>query len=292
VEHRAKLLAEQRKQLGEGWPGNELLDKFAEKAEGLFLWVATIFDYLGTVVDPSTMFGTFASEPGTSTSGILAEEKMDNTYRRILESCNWKDPHFVEGYHRLMGTIMAARTPLSATALHSLHEETTQLPITTMLNPLRCLLSGLGAENRPIRILHQSLRDFLTVRARDLTDSQEYYLDIIEHSERLALLCLNVMNKQLLRKTPDMMYLSDLDGKLQPGIPELDTGAISEELLYACKFWMDHLEMISVPSDGLTHALDTFLSEYSISWMEIAAMQGSSGTLKNVWDWIDVRLFC
>lgn len=295
VEYRAKLLVEQHKWLGEGWPGNALLDKFVEKAEGLFLWVSTIFDYLGTIVDPSKTFDTFVSESHTSSSGILAEEKMDNTYRQILESCNWKDPHFIEGYHRLMGTIMAVRTPLSAKALHSLHDDATQLPITTILNPLRCLLSGLGTENRPIRILHQSLRDFITGRARDLIDSQKYYLDIEEHSERLALLCLNVMNKQLLlRKTPDMMYLSNSDGhgKLQPGIPELDGGAISEELSYACKFWIDHLKMISVPSDGLTGALGTFLSEYSRSWMEIAAMQGSSGTLKNVWEWIGVRLHC
>ena len=217
---------------------------------------------------------------------------MDNTYRRILESCNWKDPDFVEGYHRLMGTIMAVRTPLSAKALHSLHDEAMQLPITTILNPLHCLLSGLGTENHPIRILHQSLRDFITGRACDLADSQKYYLDIKEHSERLTLLCLYVMNKQLPCKTPGMMYLSGLDGKLQPGIPELDGGAISEELSYACKFWIDHLKMISVPSDVLKDTLGTFLSEYSISWIEIAAMQGSSGTLKNVWEWIEVRLHC
>ena len=185
-----------------------------------------------------------------------------------------------------MGTIMAARTPLSAKALHSLHDEATQIPITIILNPFRCLLSGLETENRPIRILHQSLRDFITVRARDYTDSQKYYLDIKEHSERLALLCLNIMNKRLLRKTPGMMYLSNSNG-----IPELDGGAISEELSYACKFWIDHFAMIDVPSDGLARALGTFLSDYSISWMEIAAMQGSSGTLKNVWDWIDVSIY-
>lgn len=292
VEHRAKLLVEQHKWLGKGWPGNELLEKFVEKAEGLFLWVSTIFDYLSTIVDPSKMFDMFVSESGTSTSGILAEEKMDNTYRQILESCNWKDPHFIQGYHHFMGTIMAARTPLSAKALHSLHDEVMQLPITTILNPLCCLLSGLGTENRPIRILHQSLRDFITVHAHNFTDGQKYYLEIKEHSEQLPLLCLNVMNKQLLHKPPGMMFLSNLDGKLQAGIPELDGGAISEELSYACKFWIDHLKMISVASDGLTHALGRFLSEHSISWMEIAAMQGSSGTLKNVWEWIDVRLYC
>jgi hypothetical protein len=263
-----------------------------EKAEGVFLWVSTIFDYLSTVVDPSMMFVIFASESGTSTSGFSAEERMDNMYRRILERCNWKDPRFVEGYRRLMGTIMAARTPLSAKALHSLHGEAAQVPITTILDPLRCLLSGLGTESEPIRILHQSLRDFITVRARDLPDSQKYYLSVKEHSERLALLCLAVMNGQLPRKTPAMMYLSDVNVKLQHGIPELDGGAISEELSYACKFWIDHLEMISVPSEGLTGALGTFLSEYSIYWIEIAAMQGSSGTLKNVWEWIDVRLYC
>ena len=237
------------------------------------------------------MFDTFTTESDTSTSGILAKDKMDDTYRRILESCNWDDPHFIEGYRSLMGTIMAARTPLSEEALHSLHDGAMQLSIdiTTILNPLRCLLSGLETENRPTGILHQSLRDFITVRARNRTDSQRYYLDIKEHSGRLALLCLNVMNKQLPHKTPGMMYLSDLDG-----IPELDHygGAISEELSYACKFWIDHLEMISVPSDGLAGALSTFLSEYSTSWMEIAAMQGLSGTLKNVWEWIDVSVWC
>ena len=165
AESRAKSLVAEHQWLGEGWPGNELLEKFVGKAEGLFLWVSTIFDYLGTIVNPSKMFDTFTSESGTLASGILAEGKMDNTYRWILESCNWNDPYFIEGYRRLMGAIMAARIPLSAKALHSLHDEATQLlvPITTILNPLRCLLSGLEAETRPIRILHQSLRDFITV---------------------------------------------------------------------------------------------------------------------------------
>ena len=287
VEHRFKLLVEQHKLLGEGPPRKELLDKLVEKAEGLFIWASTIFDYLGNVVDPLKMIDEFLS----ANSGISAEEKMDNTYRQILERCNWKDPDFIEGYRRFMGAIMAARTPLSAKALRSLHDGPTRVLITTILNPLRCLLSGLETESRPIRILHQSLRDFITVRACDLPDSQKYYLDVKEHSGRLALLCLSVMNKQLPRKAPSMMYLSDLDEEEQDGIPELDDGAISEELSYACKFWIDHLEMISVPSDDLTGALGIFLSEYSIYWTEIAAMQGSSGTLKNVWEWIDVRLY-
>jgi len=290
VRHRANLLVERYESLDEGWPGDELLDNFVDKAEGLFLWAATVFDYLGTVVDPSKTFVAFISESGTSTRKFSVEGKMDIIYGRILECCNWEDPDFVLEYDRMMGTIMAARIPLSARALHSIWGETAQVPIATILNPLRSLLDGVGTESRAIRILHQSLRDFITVRARNLPNSQKYYVSVEKHSDVLALHCLNVMNEQLPCNMPGVRYLSSLDSDLLDGIPELRNGTISEELSYACKFWMKHLEKIQNPSNNLTNSLNTFLSQYAIHWIEIAAMQGSSGTLKNVWQWIDVSL--
>jgi hypothetical protein len=55
---------------------------------------------------------------------------MDELYAEILSGCDWDDEDFVNGYHLVVGAIMAAMTPLSITALQSLHRTHSNLILT------------------------------------------------------------------------------------------------------------------------------------------------------------------
>jgi hypothetical protein len=106
-----------------------------------------------------------------------------------------------------MGAIIAAKSPLSIRALQSFHGGSLTAPASAVLRPLGSLLTGLTNINQPIRILHLSFRDFITVRAQLSSTSERFYLDEKEHSQRLALLCLLILNESLTKGIPGTGYL-------------------------------------------------------------------------------------
>lgn len=184
-----------------------MLTDVVQKAEGLFQWVSVVFDYLGNLRDPMKQLQRFLPNPAFS--GASPERKLDLTYVQILENCNWDDPDFVDGYQLAMGAIIAAKSPLSTEALQHLHGDglPESMPIAVLLEPLASLLPGIEDAKRPVRILHQSLRDFITVRALDRPETRRLHLDNREHSARLAMLCLFRMNGLLPLDIPALHYL-------------------------------------------------------------------------------------
>jgi hypothetical protein len=264
------------------------VEDFTRKAEGLFLWVATFCDYLSMVMNPTRQLELLLS--GQSVLGISAEEKMDRTYIAILRTCNWQDIDFVQGYSLIMGAIMAVKTPLSISALQVLHGSSLLLPVITILWPVRSLLtaSAFGEHPEPATILHQSFYEFITVRAQASPESQQFSLSETEHSQRLAFLCLELLNTQLKEGILGTGYLSDCAQNLEPGIPKIGEGDIAEELWYACRFWIDHLLEVRTPLMGLLASLQTFLLDKSVLWMEVLASKGQTRGLAQVQQWSEV----
>lgn len=274
------------------WPSQKLLRAFTQRAEGLFIWVATVSDYLLKFVDPTIQLESHISN--SSPTGLAADGKMDKLYLTILQSCNWEDETFVTGYHLFMGIIMAVKTLLSAAAHESLHRPRLTLSVGKALRPLSSLLTGLTDKTQPVRILHQSFGDFITVRAQSSPDNMRFYLWEDEHNQRLALMCLVVLNRDLKSNIPGTRYLKD-ESESEPdvttgylklelhGIPEI--GPISEELLYACKFWIDHLVDVKGSVLGLVDALRSFLSTQVVLWMEVLTSEGQFQKLLKVRTW-------
>jgi hypothetical protein len=273
-----------RKHLGENWPDPLLLRDFISQSGGLFIWVSTIYKYLRLSVNPDKQLKSLISTHGSS--GFSAETKMDELYLTILQKCNWKDDDFVYGYHLIMGSIMAAKIPLSMSALQSLHNHSLQFPIKNVLLPLASLLTGVTDDNIPVEVIHLSLKDFLTVRAQSSPNSHNLSLNIMHHSQRLALLCLVVLNEELQQTASVIGYLAETTSK---GIPQIAGDTVSEQLLYACQFWMDHLTTVEHPTLELVDALRTFLITHKIvAWMELVTATGRfQGLAKGTaWIWV------
>jgi len=274
-----------RGKLGENWPDQSLAKEFTGTAEGLFIWVSTVCNYIHTTIDPKEELRHLISQ--RSPQGLPAEEKMDELYITILKTCNWRDNAFVQGYGLVMGSIMAAKSPLSVMALQSLLGNSLKWPVERILQPLRSLLSGLIAAG-PVRILHQSFRDFVTIRAEISPDSRQFFLCIKTCNQHMALQCIEKLNKELTDDIVGIGYL-EADEKVLPGIPEIHD--ITEELLYACKFWIDHTVGVQSPvPNELTTALHDLLSTRLVLWIEVISSMGRFPGLWEVYKWCQVRI--
>jgi energy-coupling factor transporter ATP-binding protein EcfA2 len=285
IPHRLKQVAEYH-ELEEGWPGQELTMSFEARSEGLFLWVATICDYLSARSNPTAELRKLVStSPMSHTS---AEAKMDGLYVKILEACDWSDEDFVTDYHRLMGAAVATKRPLPLPVLDKLYEHT-PLASNLVLRRLSPLLTGLSkGESYPVRFLHLSFRDFLTQRAKNSMENNRFAIDEKEHSQILAYLCLCRMNSDLNSSIPHLGYIAR-DNLEVPGIPKGSLEMVPEELWYACVFWVQHVLDIA-PTTAVLEQLHEFLASKLILWLEVVAMCGRYEGISSVLEWVQVRL--
>ena len=74
-------------------------------------------------------------------------------------------------------------------------------------------------------------------------------------SQKLGLYCIQLLNKNLLDGMPGTGYLFN-KGKEIPKVPDV---SISEQLQYACRFWMDHILATGHPSQAVNDAVEAFL---------------------------------
>jgi hypothetical protein len=278
-----------RKRLGPHWPDPQLTLDFTTKAEGLFIWVSTISNYLCGTTYPDTKLRKLLYQ--RNASGLHAEAKMDELYAEILSSCTWDDEDFANEYQLLVGAIMVARTPLSMTALQSLHRTHPTLDVAEILRPIASLFTGLTDSIQPVQIIHLSFRDFLTHRARSSSLHQRFFIDERDQSERLALLCLLVMNEDFKVRIRGTGYLT---GQSETeGIPAIDESDVPEVLWYACRFWTEHITEIEAPvSYMVLDGLHIFFSTHLAVWMEILVTKFQFQSLFGVRAWLQVRILC
>ena len=162
-----------------------------------------------------------------------------------------------------------------------------------VLDTLSPLLTGMSKNrhhNQPARVIHQSLRDFVVVRAGNSQEYSRFRVDERNHSQDLALRCLRLLNRELRENLPCVGFLEKDESEL-PGVPVISDGMISEALGYACRFWIDHiLDHNSAPSTELQVELVLFMESKSVLWVEVMAARGAHRGLSEVQEWIKVSL--
>jgi NACHT domain len=285
--HRLQEVAECG-ELADDWPGSVLLNDFISKAGGLFIWVFVVSEYLRKSTNPDAKLKLLLSKQGPS--NLVPEKKMEQMYSSILLGCDWEDEDFVKGYNLLMGAIIAAKTPLSISALQSLHRHNDLAPVRNYLIPLASLLTSLEHDNTPVKVLHLSLKEFLTIHAQssEFPTSQKLFLSEKEHNQRLGLLCIKMMNEDLEKCRSAIGYLAN--ASVLDGVPDIGENIVSEELLYACNFWIDHVVKIDIPEANLVDELRKFLSNYVVPWVEVSASKGQFRNLADVREWVQVSI--
>jgi hypothetical protein len=266
------------------WPERKQIDQLATKAAGLFIFASTACEFIkGTkkIVNHDKLLKLVLSNPAQ----VEGQKSVDALYSTVLDNLlDWDDEDEVKKYHSIIGTMVAAKTPLSAkaiTALHKIDDPSLSWDAVEFVHPLSSLLSGTSNDTAPLRPLHKSFDDFLT---DDKRSGKRLFIDKKGHSGRLARLCLNRMIS-LERTSSNVESLKlNSDGNLKTHPPE--------DLQYACRFWSQHL--IEGGDDSFHHLVSIFASECLLSWIEQLAIIGdldsAIGSLIIAKAWLDVSV--
>lgn len=268
--------------LENSWPGEERRNLFIEKANGLFAWASIALDYIGQVKlfrRDEKLQDVLAQ---SSTRVTPVQGRMDELYRTVLGACDWDDEDFVQSYQLVVGTIVASRQPLSKSSLEHLLDDTTGV-VTEVLSILSPLFTEWKKDDTPIQLLHLTLHDFLTHKAR----SKRYFIDEIKHSCRIGLQCLVILTKTLKDGLPGLGYSEFLDEYIFRPLPVFK---IPESIAYACRYWIEHICLVPSPVEKqYVDALEAF-SPYIIFWIELVSAIGVFPALTKLRKWIKVYI--
>ncbi|KAF7975813.1 hypothetical protein HWV62_8505 [Athelia sp. TMB] len=265
-------------------PDEVIISDLKHLAEGLFVWIVTVCNFLRTAYKPKEKLQALLSK--SSQQGSPPEKKMDQLYGAILAECgDWEDSDFVKDYDLVMGTIMALKRPLSLAALWALHDGSQDLEAEQLLQRFGSVLVGFRDPHQPIRILHLSFREFITDRAAKDDSTKHFYLSEKGHSGRLAELCVKTLNRELAKPIAGSGYLA-VD-TLDAGIPKILD--VSEQLVYGCAHWSSHLQDVEIPQTIQAHLI-TLISRHLVTWIEVlAATDIFRGSLQ-IKQWVQQRV--
>lgn len=200
---------------------------------------------------------------------LSPEQKLDVLYAQILAQCPWDDMDFVEDYQLVPGTILTARTPLTALAIQYLHRERHNLDVPTFLQNIASVLSSSGDLGLRIQVFHVSFADFVTSRASADITTRHFAVNGTEHNQKMAHLCLRLMIQDLASLTSGIGFLERYPGGNIGAVIAIPCIQVSEAVAYACRFWADHtLHLEDTISDEFTADLQTFMSLHFSTWLE------------------------
>jgi WD40 repeat protein len=252
--------------LGVEWPSEDDIQRLAEQTSGLFIWASTASEFIDGY-NPKKRMDLVLKGEATS----VAEYALDVLYRTALESAgDWDDEDFVADFTAIMGLVLTAQHPLSSTAIDLLLPGR---PCMYVISHLGCVLQ----QNPTVRLLHPSFADFLTTRSRCGRDI--WFFHPTPCKLNFAILCLRCLNQTLRRNMCNLILSMD---------PADET--LTEDVKYACVFWIEHICEIKVGIPSVLDHLDTFLNQHLLHWLEAMSILKKSrdtiGLLDNLLAWM------
>jgi hypothetical protein len=279
----AELAVETDKDILAFIQGNLPSDKFggfvealAVKAGRLFQWAAVACQL---VLDPPEDFKfddqaciKHLLQPSTNPRG---QDPLDELYKEVLGGY-FKGQEARDLFRFVVGQLITSIEPLTIHSLitlrqHDYHNKHSDAAVTGLLRRLGSLLSNVNSSDNslPIIPLHTSFRDFLTNEDK----SGDFYVRVRDAHHQLAHSCLNLL-------------LDPLDG-LKFNICKLETSYLANDhvedlntrvdehippaLLYACRFWDDHLKDTDFKMD-LFRKVETLFKEKFLFWLETLSL--------------------
>jgi hypothetical protein len=257
------------------------VEPLAVKAEGLFQWAAVASQL---IQDP---LGSFDYSEETCIKHLLelstkrhGQDPLDELYKEVLER-HFKDQEARDLFRFVVGQLITSIEPLTVRSLitlqqHAFYDEDSDAAVTGILSPLGSLLNHVNSsdKNLPIIPLHSSFRGFLINRDK----SGDFYVVVRDAHHQLAHSCLDLL-------------LDPFDG-LKFNICELETSYLANDdvedlktrvdehitpaLLYACRFWDDHLKHTDFKAD-LFRKVETLFKEKLLFWLEALSLTRNIG---------------
>src|SRR6266702_2588396 len=266
-------------------------DTLAIRAEGLFQWAAVACGYISS---PPEFFGLDKQKCIEHLLRLTVDrygrDPLDDLYKQVLEGYI-THPASRSLFRSVVGQLITSIEPLTICSLTTLRKYASddarddRDAVVRLLRRLGSLLSNVNSADHklPIVPLHTSFRDFLTNKEK----SGDFCVGLRDAHRQLAHSCLGLLLNELKFNICNLesSYLAnkdveDLDSRIDKHIPPV--------LLYACRFWDDHLEHIDFET-VLFGKLRTFFEEKLLFWLEALSLTSDVGLASaacsalNVW---------
>ncbi|KAF1988969.1 hypothetical protein K402DRAFT_313463, partial [Aulographum hederae CBS 113979] len=254
--------------LDASWPGDETIKRLVENASGLFIWAATACRFIrkGRILVEERL--RLILEHSSSTVNE-PEKHLNKIYLTVLHHCisEYSDEeleHVQYRLKRLLGSIIALRSPLSAQSLSQLLNSP-QGEVDQILDSLHSILV-IPKDRSHLRLHHPSFRDFLYEKTR----CEEFWVDEMQAHQILADNCIRLMSKSLKQ---------DMVGVRAPGTLVSDTPrdiierSLPSELQYACLHWIAHVTERNAQPQG-NEQIYRFLGRHLLHWLECLGWMG------------------
>ena len=274
IRHRLEEIRIKDRYLARHWPGEDNIRCLANRAGGLFIWASTACLYIDGYTPNQQLSELVNQRPEDRSSGPFAQ--LDSLYETGLQSTDfWNHRSFRRDCCNILGAILCARVPLSFSVIDALLALPQDTPSSKSVSRLRCVLHVNETEH--IRILHPSFHDYLSERCGD----KPWSINLEHHNKELALRCIKLLHNELRENICDMSL---------PYLNQKHT--IPEAISYACKFWIEHICLISTVEDDILIEIYNFLDKHLLHWMEVMAIlkchDHTIRSIDNLMKWLQV----
>ncbi|KXN87181.1 Vegetative incompatibility protein HET-E-1 [Leucoagaricus sp. SymC.cos] len=254
--HRFRKIAESYQgSLPHDWPGMDVIDELTRRAAGLFIWVATVTEFISS------------GEPQTQLEEILGHGlemgDMGVLYSCILQmSFRMPSPRVLDSFNSIVGAMVLAKRPLRrAECIELLKVQP------SMLDYIRKGLKSVMDPGNTLRFTHQSFVDFLLYSDKC---PSEFVIDTALLYRSLAEGCLNTMSTKLCFNICDLETstlrnadVEDIEEKIKNGIPS--------HLSYSCRYWADHLMDVEF-NVNLMVSVKQVVYDQLLYWFEVMSL--------------------
>jgi hypothetical protein len=251
--------------ISDDWPGDNVIQELVAMSVPLFISAATVCRYIeNSKWEPKLRLAELLTDQAKYVS------RMDRTYLPILtrllddpESDELEQQQLLQEFQDIVGVIILLAVPLSINAL-SLFLGIEADQISNRLESFRSVLSIPSDRDQPVRILHQSFRDFL------LRSGTNFHVDEPKKHKDIANSCLKAMRRHLQRNICNLA---------SPGTCMVDTDPqyvrqyLPPELQYSCRYWIHHLEQSQALPSEMEDIL-LFLQRHFLHWVEAMSLLG------------------
>lgn len=269
--------------LASDWPGDENINLLVQRAEGLFIYAATVCRFIkgDEQWPPQDLLEMFLpsdgsepqykskhSMPFTSPTWELDEmycQILQHSFRQVQRNID----EVAELFKQVVGSLALLSEPLSAVALARL----LGLPIVWINLRLRHLHSVLNIpkdQGGPIRLLHPSFREFLLDNKR-CSDSH-FWVDERQAHRSLAVNCMQLMSKGLRQDICRVSAPGTLVANVEPSVVKK---FLPPEVQYACLYWIQHLQKSSAELCDSDEVYQ-FLRDHLLHWLEALGWMGKT----------------
>jgi len=258
----------------EAWPDSDALIELVERSSGLFIFAATVANFIEdrNASSPTQQLKAILSSAHIASTESYPYHHLDELYLTVLREAFPKiSEHQRARLRTVLGTVVLLFDPLgpeSLEALLDLEEKT----VRSTLRHLHSIAIVPNVGDGPVQLLHPSFGDFLVSIDRCPDDNFVVY-SVPQHT-LLAERCLRVLQTLL----PDMCKIKDpsLHNQEVDDLPGRIAAHIPAHVQYACRHWASHLIKGDI-NDTILDLLLKFCSTQLLDWLEVMSLLGELG---------------